>query len=365
MNPATQTANNGTQVASRRILRLALGTALSMGFSQLINWPLSFIAAVFTMFVLAVPLPAPTLKSGLKFVLALVIPAYFGMLLIPFLMHARWTGIILVILALFGSFYYTARGGSAIMGMFMTLGITMVVTVGSVSAEAMIMVINGIAVSAAVGIAFVAIAHALLPDLPAPQSASPNKKPPPAPPAKPAGQSARRNALRSLAVVLPLVIIFLFISSSTSYVVVMIKVASMGQQANAETSRAMGKEQLESTLWGGLGALIGFQVMSIWPSLLMFCLVIAISCLLYGSRIFQGPGMHPRGGMWSYALLTMIIILTPAMTGAGDASAAFYSRMGLFIVIALYGTIAVAVFDTFWPDNSKESPDLTSPHSLE
>jgi hypothetical protein len=59
--------------------------------------------------------------------------------------------------------------------------------------------------------------------------------------------------------------------------------------------------------------------------------------------------------MWSYALLTMLIILTPALTGEGDASAAFYTRMGLFIVIAIYGTIAVAVFDTFWPDNRKES----------
>ncbi|MCP4047203.1 MAG: DUF2955 domain-containing protein [Gammaproteobacteria bacterium] len=364
MNPAVQSASTGEEVASRRILRLALGTALAMGFSQLFYTPLSFIAAVFTMFVLAVPLPAPTLKSGIKFVLALVIPAYFGMLLIPLLMHARWAGVILVILALFGSFHYSAKGGSPIMGMFMTIGITMVVTVGSVSPEAMIIVINGIAVGAAIGITFVALAHALLPDIPPPQSASPGKKPPPEPPAKPDSTRARRNALRSLTVVLPLVIVFLFGSSSTSYVVVMIKVASMGQQASAEASRSMGREQMESTLWGGLGALIGFQVLTIWPSLLMFCLVIAIACLLYGSRIFQGPGMHPRAGMWSYALLTMIIILTPALTGSGDASTAFYIRMALFIVIALYGTIAVAVFDTFWPDKKKESDGLTSQHSL-
>jgi uncharacterized membrane protein YccC len=364
VNSAAQTAIAGNEVASRRVLRLALGTALSMGFCQLGNWPLSFLAAVFTMFILAVPLPAPTLKSGLKFVLALVIPASFGMLLLPLLMHARWTGIILIILALFGSFYYTARGGSPVMGTFMTMGLTIVVTVGSVSAEAMVIVINSIAVSAAVGIFFVAVAHALLPDIPPHQSASSKKKPPPVPPAKPTGVRARRNALRSLTVVLPLVIVFLFVSSSTSYIVVMIKVASMGQQANAEASRSMGKEQMESTLWGGLGALIAFQVMLIWPSLLMFCLLIAIACLLYGSRIFQGPGMHPRGKMWSYALLTMLIILTPALTGEGDASAAFYARMGLFILIAIYGTVAVAVFDTFWPDNKEELPALTGPQSL-
>jgi len=355
MQSAAQTAITVRDIASRRILRLALGTALSMAFSQIINWPLSFIAAVFTMFLLAVPLPAPTLKTGLKFVLAMVIPAYAGMLLIPFLEHARWAGILLVILALFGSFYYSARGGSPVMGMFMTLGLTMVVTVGSVSSDVMLMVVNGIAAGAAAGIAFVAIAHALLPDLPPPPTAGAGKKPPQ--PAKPARLAARRNALRSLAVVLPLVMIFLFISSSISYVVVMIKVASMGQQANSQVSRTMGREQLESTLWGGLGAIIAFQVMSIWSSLLLFCLLIGLACLMYGKRIFQGPGMHPRAGMWSYALLTMIIVLTPAVIntqGAGDASAAFYTRLMLFVVIAIYGTISVAVFDTFRPGKSEE-----------
>ncbi len=351
MTVAAQTAGAITDIASRRILRLALGTALSMGFSQLVNWPMSFIAAVFTMFVLAVPLPAPTLKSGLKFVLALVIPAYAGMLLIPVLMHARWAGILLVVLALFASFYYSARGGSPVMGMFMTLGITMVVTVGSVSADIMLLVINGIAIGAAVGIAFVALAHALLPDLPPPANAGPVKKP--SPPPKPAMATARRNALRSLTVVLPLVMIFLFISSSVAYVVVMIKVASMGQQANVEASRSMGREQLESTLWGGLGAIIAFQIMSIWSSLLLFCLLIGLAGLIYGRRVFQGTGMHPRGGMWSYAFLTMIIVLTPAVINTqetGDASAAFYTRLMLFIVIAIYGTVSVAVFDAFWPN---------------
>lgn len=350
-----QTAITGIDIANRRILRLALGTALSMAFSQLVNWPLSFVAAVFTMFLLAVPLPAPTLKSGLKFVLALVLPAYAGMLLLPFLEHARWAGILLVTLALFGSFYYSARGGSAVMGMFMTLGVTVVVTVGSVSSELMLVVVNGMAVGAAAGIAFVAIAHALLPDLPVPQA--PASRKPPAPPPKPSPAEARKNAFRSLAVVLPLVIIFLFISSSVSYVAIMIKVSSMGQQANAQASRAMGRQQLESTIWGGIGAVIAFQVMSIWSSLLLFCMLIGLACLIYGRGIFQGPGMHPKGSMWSYALLTMIIVLTPAVLdaqGSGDASAAFYTRLMLFVVIAIYGTVSVAVFDAFWRDRKRD-----------
>ncbi len=341
---------SGADVANRRILRLALGTSLSLAFSQMINWPMSFIAAVFTMFLLAVPLPAPGLKTGFKFVLAMMIPVYGSMLLLPFLEHYHWTAVLLLAPALFGVFYYSASGGSPIMGMFMTMGLTMVVTVGSVSIDVFLVVANGLGLGAISGMMFVWIAHALLPDLPfKPPGAGGMTKPQPPPPSLP---MARRSALRSMTVVFPLAFIFMFMSSSTSYVAVMIKVSSMGQQANASIRREMGKTQLESTLWGGLGAVIAWQVLSIWPSLLMYCLLIGLAGLFFGRQVFQGPGMNPKGGMWSYAFLTMIILLAPAVMdgqGGSNAGTAFYSRLGLFLIIAVYGTVSVAIFDAFWP----------------
>ena len=48
------------KVASLRILRLALGTSLSLCFSQAMAWDMSFIAPIFTMFLLATPMPAPS-----------------------------------------------------------------------------------------------------------------------------------------------------------------------------------------------------------------------------------------------------------------------------------------------------------------
>jgi hypothetical protein len=337
------------QVASRRILRLTLGVMLSLLFSQAINWPLSFVAPILTMFILALPLPAPSLKGGLKFILALMLPVYVGTLLfIPFLEHARWAGVLLITLALFGSFYYSARGGSMIIGMFMTVGLTLIVAIGSVSIDALLSIIDGLWLGAIAGVAFVWLAHAFLPEQPVKSS----KQGAPPKPTPPSAEAARRSALRSLAVILPIVIFFLFSNSSMAYVAIMIKVASMGQQANADISRKMGQSQIESTLWGGLGAIIAWQLMSVWPSLLMYCLVIALAGLLYGPRIFVGKGMHPKAGMWSYAFLTMIIVLAPALLdgqSADGAGAEFYSRLILFIVIALYGTLAVAVFDAFWP----------------
>lgn len=341
------------QVASRRVFRLTLGVSLSLIFSQAINWPLSFIAPIFTMLVLGLPLPAPTLKAGVKFVLALMLPVYVGaLILIPFIEHTHAIGILLITLALFASFYYSARGGSAIMGMFMTVGLTIIIAVGSVNLDALLAIINGLALGALSGILFVWVAHALLPELAMEpvQHAAPVKQAPPS------AEAARKSAFRSLSVVLPLAIFFLFSSSSAAYIAIMIKVATMGQQANADDSHQMARTQIESTLWGGLAAIVAWQLMSIWPSLLMYSFVIVSSGLLFGPKIFVGKGMHPRASMWSYAFMTMIIVLAPALLdglSADGASVAFYNRLLLFIFIAIYGSVVITVFDAFWSFDKK------------
>jgi hypothetical protein len=148
-----------------------------MGFSQIAAWPLSFITPVFTLLLLALPIPAPTLAGGGKFILALTLPLLIGALsLLPFLEQLRSVGILLVFLALFYSFYYTTRGGSPLMGTFMTLGLTLVVTIGSISIEMLFLIAQALLLGATFGPVFVWIAHAFLPDLHV-GSATPSKAP--------------------------------------------------------------------------------------------------------------------------------------------------------------------------------------------
>ena len=342
--------------AARRILRLALGTARCLAFSQVTAWPLSFVAPVLTLILLALPLPPLSPKKGFVFVVALLAPVLVGgQIVLPFLDHMRGIGILLIALGLFYTFYFTARGGQPVLGTFMTVGLTLVVTVGSVSSELLMMIIPALGLCAIVGVIFTWIAHAILPDLPPDPALAGASKPPPA---KPDPAVAGRNALRALAIVLPLVLAFLFMSGSPAYTVVMIKVASMGQQATSDHSKAMGKSLLASTLWGGLGAIIAWNVLSIWPSLVMYTLLVALAGLIYGRWIFQGPAVHPNFQMVQYAYLTMIVILAPAVLDVAFGSAAgsaFWSRLLLFILIAVYGTVAVAVFDAFWPGRSAEN----------
>ena len=339
------------ELAHVRILRLAAGTGLSMWVSQAVAWDLSFIAPVMTMFILALPLPALTLKMGIKFLAAMSLSMYASLLLLPWLLDYPLVGLLLLVLALFRSFYFTARGGSPVLGTFVTVGIALSTAVGSVSVDATLLLISGMLMNASIGIVFVWIAHALVPDsiaggFPVPPGGKPQDAP------GPDLAEARWSAYRSLLIVFPIALWFMLSGGSTSYVPVMIKVASMGQQATNEGARLAGRSLIVSTIIGGVGAIIGWNVLGIVPELMMYALLIALGALIFGPKIFQGKGMHPDAATWSYGYLTMIVILAPAVmdTASGSsADAAFWSRLVMFALATLYGVAAVYVVDAFKP----------------
>ncbi len=345
-----KTILGGDDVANRRILRLALGATLALTFSQIVNWPLAYITGILTLILLGMPTPAPKLKQGIGFVVVLIFPLCVGTLIfLPLFEYARWSGILLLILALFGCFYFSARGGSMVLGLFMTIGLAQIAAIGSVSIDVLLAIISSMTLCAISSIFFVWLAHAFLPEFPVERKPKPKTS-------APSLSHARHYALRSLVIILPVTIFILFSSSSAAYLPLMLKVVAMGQQANSTMSRQVGIEQIESTLWGGFTAIIAWQVMSIWPSLIMYGLLMALFGLFFANRIFKGYGMHPKTNMWSYAFLTMIIILTPALADSqmsDGADTAFYSRLVLFVVIGLYGWLSVAVFDELFPFKEK------------
>lgn len=346
----------GMCIASVRILRLALGTSLSLWFSQAVGWQLSFIAPVFTLLVLALPLPVLKLKQGIAFVAVLAAALYCGMLLLPMLLEQPAVGLLLLTLALFWSFYFTAKGGSALIGTFATVGLALVAGVGSVNVDALLIVAGDIVAAAAVGVVFVWIAHAVMPDSMASDSVPiVGKKAPGAP--EPDLADARWSAFRSLLIVLPVALLLMLSSSSTAYIAVMIKVASMGQQATNDDTRTAGHSLILSTIIGGVGAVIGWEMLSIAPTLMLYMAIIGLAGLIMGPRIFQGSAMHPQGATWSYGYITMVVLLAPAVMdsiGGDTASAKFWDRIIMFAGATLYAVAAVYIVDAFRPNPGTE-----------
>jgi len=334
-------------IAAVRILRLALGTAASLWTSQAVGWDLSFIAPVFTLLLLALPLPAPALKAGVGFVLALTLTMFAGSLLLPPLLGYPLAGLLLLGLALFRNFYFTARGGSALIGTLITAGIGLSVAVGSVSVDLALALIDSLTMNAAIGIAFVWIAHALLPDSVAmpvqPRSAEKAPKPP-----RPDPAIARWRALRATLIVFPVAVWLMVSPASTSYFAVILKVAAMGQQASTEDARTAARSFILSTIIGGVAAIIVWQVLSIVPSLLLYVLLVGLAGLLLGPRIFGGVAMRPDAATWSSGYLTMIVILAPSVmdsAGGNAADAQFWQRLAMFVFATLYAGLAIWLVD--------------------
>jgi len=334
-------------VAARRILRLAFGTALALFVSQAMGWGLSFVTPVLLSVLLALPLPAPGLKKSLVFIVALAVPVWLATwLLLPLLTYQPMVGMLLLVAACFWSFYYSASGGSPVLGAFLTMGLAIVAAVGSDSIVAVLVINKALMLNAVTGIAMASLAYGLFPDLP---PDGPAKKRPRV--ERPSRDAAIRSAWRSTAIVLPIIVFFLFYAGSASYLAVMIKVASMGQQAENDRTVEVGKSLLMSTVIGGIGAIVMWNVLSIWPSLIMYTLLVALAGLIMGRRVFQGQGMAASAGTWSYAFLTMLVIIAPAvMDGAGGDAAGvkFFDRLAMMGFATLYGVAAVYVFDAFW-----------------
>jgi hypothetical protein len=314
---------------------------------------------VITMLVLGLPVPALKLKGGIVFVLVMTLSLYAGMLLLPTLLHQPAVGMLLLGLALYWSFYFTAKGGSALLGTFGTVGIALTTAVGSVSVDAVFELASSMSIATAVGVLFVWVAHALIPDSMAIDAAAPIAAEKPQPP-KPDLTNARWSAFRSLLIVMPIAIWMLFSAASAAYVPVMLKVASMGQQATNDAARHAGRSLMLSTLIGGAGAIIGWEILSIAPTLMIYTLIIGLAGLVMGPKIFQGAAMHPQAATWSYAYLTMVVILAPAVMdsiGGDSASLKFWDRMIMFGGTTLYAVIAVYVVDAFRPAGTKSASD--------
>ena len=171
---------------------------------------------------------------------------------------------------------------------------------------------------------------------------------------------ARRNAMRSLSIVLPITLWFLVSAASASNMAVMIKVAAMGQEAANQKAGDAAKSLIMSTLIGGAAAVIGWNVLSIWPSLSLYTLLIALAGLVFGPRIFSGRGLQADGATWSYGFLTMIVVLAPAVLDGdfgSSADARFYDRLLMFVWATLYGVGAIYIFEAFWPKQYSGRPE--------
>ncbi|MEJ8863353.1 DUF2955 domain-containing protein [Pseudomonas jessenii] len=322
----------------QRALRLSFGTALCLAASFGLALPIPFLSPMLALMMLAAmnrPLP---FKASLGLILILMLTTGTGLLLIPLLRYYPFSGVLLVGLCLFLAFGYGLRGGNPLVATFLVVGLTLISSAGTAEFALALEVIVALVKGLFLAVTTLTISHWLFPD----PASAPAAKPGPSLTPTESGWLA----LRATLVVLPTFLLAMI--DPASYLPIIMKAVSLGQQSCATSARTAGQELLGSTLLGGLMAILFWCALSLFVNLWMFFLWMLLFGLLVARKLYGVAMTRQPPSFWLNSLATLIILLGQSVqdSAAGkDVYTAFAIRMGLFILVTLYACVMVHLLD--------------------
>jgi hypothetical protein len=320
--------------ADKAVLRLAIGLGLAVLIAYGWALPAPFVVCVMTVLLLCKPgPPIPFLKGA---VMAVVIAALLaaGVLMVPILENYAVTGVVLTGAFLYAVFFAGARSANPLM-IILVIAFT-VIPVAGVADQALSTVLSvAVGVGLGTGVLVSGVSHAFFPDAPGPANIA-------AAPATVSPETASWEALRATLVVMPVFVLAL--TNPAFYLAAIIKTVALGQQAGSTNARSAGRELVGSTLMGGWMAALVWSGLSLWPNLWMLMLWMVAAALWAGARLFGVKATAFPPSFWSNALVTMLILLGPAIEDSANGKDVFEAsatRICLFVGVALYawGTV--------------------------
>ena len=320
--------------ADKAVLRLAIGLGLAVLVAYSLALPAPFVVCLMTVLLLCKPGPPIPFLKGV--VMALVVGALLvaGVLLVPILENYAVTGVVLTAALLYAVFFAGMQSANPLT-IILVIAFT-VIPVAGVADQALVSVFSvAIAAGLGTGVLVSGLSHAFFPDAPEPANLA-------AAPATVSAETASWTALRATLVVMPVFVLAL--TNPAFYLPTIIKTVMLGQQAGATSARSAGRELVGSTLMGaGMATLVWFGL-SMRPNLWMLMLWMVAAALWAGARLFGVKATSLLPSFWSNALVTMLILLGPAIEDSASGKDVFSAsaiRVGLFVGVALYAWATV------------------------
>lgn len=326
-------------VAQHRALRFAFAAALALAAAYGLAFPLPYLAPLFVVFLAAMPGPPMAPKALLGLVAVVIVSLMVGILLIPVLRYYPVTGVMLVALGLYLSMYLTVIRGKRLLGTFLTVGFTFISIAGTVDTLLATAIIWSLVLSLALAVVCQWLVYPFFPE---PDGS--------AAPAADAISETQSNwlALRAMLIVMPAYLLAL--TNPSQYLMTIMKSVSLGQQASLVDVRHAGRELLGSTFAGGLMAVLFWTVLKIAPSLWMFFLWMLAFSLFVGAKLYGLWRSKVTPGFWVNALVTMLILLGPAVEDSAngrDAGSAFAVRFLTFVGVTVYAWLAINFLESW------------------
>jgi hypothetical protein len=337
--------------ADRAVLRLALGLGLAVLVAYGFALPIPFVVCLMSILVLCKPGPPLPPAKGLVIAVIFATLVASGVLMVPVLEHYAWSGILLTGTILYGVFFVGLISANPLT-MVLVISFALIPVVGVADQAIVGMLSMTLAVGILIGALVSSASNALFPD---PPTRDTNR------PASALSHAvARWTALRATVIVMPVFVLAL--TNPSFYVAAIMKTVALSQQAGDVDARSAGGELVGSTLMGALVAAVVWLGLSLHPSLWMLTLWMMGAALWTGSGIFGTRSTSFRPSFWSNALITMLILLGPAIEDSASGKSVLEAsvvRAGLFVAVALYAWGTVWALER-WRDSRR--PGLRSEH---
>lgn len=318
---------------SRRIVRFAVGTTVGSGFAYLIGFELPFLVPILIAMLLASPAPRPTLRSAAAFVVPVAAGAFVGVLLTRYFLQYQGIFLLLEFLVLYRIFYALAGGAKPLRMVWLLIAALIIPLVGMASIGLAIGVAIGLVYGAVIAVGVTWFAHVLVPDLPrgADVFAGGGKAKPERPIPPPAARAA--YARRSLTVLYPMLLVFMFFSL-TSDAVILVYAGLLSLLPSFAAGWKQGKDMITANLIGGVVAIAFYNLLIVIPSIGMFLLLTLLVGLTFGDVIFSDRPAAPVIKS-AFNAVVLLVGMSISSTDAGAASK-FYTRIAQILLAVVY-----------------------------
>ncbi|NDO82981.1 hypothetical protein CJP72_20070 [Citrobacter sp. NCU1] len=323
----------------RAVLRISCGTAIAALVCYSLALPMPHLGCIMAWIVLCQGKPLP-IKKGIVVGLVLMTTMMGGVLMVPLLTHYPLPALLLTALLLY-QLMLMWLAGKGTQAMLLTMMVAIIPIAGLIEQSLAVGIAQMMGLGIIIGTVVNRIALALFPPQATPESAGK---------AHVAPQSPYYLALRAVLIVLP--VWLLALSNPAFYIPAVMKTVMLAQQTNTLAAKQVGRELVLSTLMGALLAVVLWFGLSLWPSLLMLVLWLALVSLWVARRMVRLVANRFTPSFWSNAWVTCLILFGPAIqdSAAGkDVWLASAMRCSLYVVVALYGWACVVILERWRP----------------
>lgn len=287
------------RAAGRQAIRIAFAAALAFAVAELAGWEFSFLAPMLAVQLLVAMPTAPGFRQGIALPLvilaatscALAISTIFS--LTPVILLA------LVSLVICWSFYGQRRGAPGAVMLLIQIAFCCVPVIATISFDLASLFMTSLLLASITAVVTVWLAYLFIPP-PRHAAALPRQSPPGHEPAL-----AARIAISDTLVLLPVLIAFIARGDINNIVILMITL-NLLRAVEPEGSGKIAMAIILGNVFGGVVAVLVYQLVILAGSFTFFILIVLATGLLFGERIVRGGAAAP---VFAIAFATFLLIL--------------------------------------------------------